>query len=486
MPNNFRLTGNVYVSKEGSDANSGLTPELPKLTVQAGLNTLTTGQTLVIGAGVYQETITRDYTFLTVNIIADGYVVMEGSGVNSFNSTATNVGTVSFFGIEFRNYFSLNHNNNASTFTCNYTNCVIKSNILAISNQLALIFTSCQFINSVMKFTNGVTSYMANLSYDKCIFINSSQDAWEIASVPGGTSIYNHTQVLKNCYIDSNSLIRLRAQSNYTTGAPIAFQPNTGNIINNNLQGRILFPWAGAVSGFNSFNIPLTLTQAKIDYPTYFFNSFSSAPKFNDPLNLNFTLQSDSPHIRAASDYTNIGGTEYAVYKSATSTEFTSGATISGLTLRGNNSYTITSSPTAGTIETAPISLQWPATKPLTKLEWAGVLEFNKSITAGTFGNNNVPDWDTYTSGAGASPDRLTVRMRYSTQQTQPTTSGQWDNGGYWTAGNYELFEVNSKPKVDSNGKGNGDPTYIESTGLGDIVPTWIQLSIKLIDTYNP
>jgi len=80
----------------------------------------------------------------------------------------------------------------------------------------------------------------------------------------------------------------------------------------------------------------------------------------------------------------------------------------------------------------------------------------------------------------------LTVKMRFSTQQTQPTTSAQWDNGGYWTAGNYELFEINAKPKVDNNGRGNGNPNYIESSGLGDIVPTWIQLSIQLIDTYNP
>jgi hypothetical protein len=76
--------------------------------------------------------------------------------------------------------------------------------------------------------------------------------------------------------------------------------------------------------------------------------------------------------------------------------------------------------------------------------------------------------------------------MRYSTQSAQPTTNSEWDNGGYWTAGNYELFEINAKPKVDVNGKGNGNPDYVETGSLGDLVPTWIQLNIKLIDTYNP
>jgi hypothetical protein len=42
------------------------------------------------------------------------------------------------------------------------------------------------------------------------------------------------------------------------------------------------------------------------------------------------------------------------------------------------------------------------------------------------------------------------------------------------------------KPKVDSNGIGNGDYTYIEFVGFGDLVPTWIQLDIKLRNDYNP
>jgi len=55
MANNFRLTGDYYVSKEGSDANSGFTPDLPKLTVAAGIALLTTSnKTLVIGTGIYE------------------------------------------------------------------------------------------------------------------------------------------------------------------------------------------------------------------------------------------------------------------------------------------------------------------------------------------------------------------------------------------------------------------------------------------------
>lgn len=492
MANNFRLTGDYYVSKEGSDSNDGLTPETPLLTVQTALNKVTTGVTrrIIIGSGIYKESLSKSLSAgATMYVISDGYVVFEGIGTDEvlLNPGSSGANNYYFIGIEFRNYSQINFAGTPVTVNSFYfIKCIIKNNLLHSVNNgnYSLYFDSTIFINSTFKFAIASISRLFILSYDKCIFINSSQEAWELFT--GGINQYNHTTAFKNSYIDSNSLIRIKGDANPTTGVLSGNSTTVGNVINNNIQGKVVFPWTGAVSGINTWNVSISYAQAKIDYPTYFFNSMSADPKFNDPQRLNFTLQSSSPHIKAASDYTNIGSTEYAVYKSATSTEFTSGATISGLTLRGNNSYTITSSPTPGTLETAPISIQWPAIKPLTKLEWSGVLEFNKSITAGTFGNNNVPDWDTYTTGAGASPDRLTVKMRFSTQQTQPTLSSHWDNGGYWTAGNYELFEVNQKPKVDSNGKGNGNPDYIETTGLGDIVPTWIQLNIKLIDTYNP
>lgn len=498
MPNNFRLTGDYYVSKEGSDSNDGLTAETPLLTVQAALNKVTTAvnRRIIIGSGVYRESLSKTMNAgFTIYLVADGYVVFEGVGSDElFLIAGGSQNTIYFIGIEIRNYNQITFGGSPGTIHFFYfTKCIIKNNLLLNSasvSQFRIYFDSVIFVNSILKISSIVISQVTELSYDKCILINSSQDPWEISGYAGNgfLSTYNHTSVFKNTYMDSNSLIRIRSISNNTNGVLFSVTVATlaANVINNNIQGKIIFPWTGAVSGINTWNVPISYAQAKIDYPTYFYNSMSADPKFNDVQRLNFTLQSSSPHIKAASDYTNIGGTEYAIYKSATSTEFTSGATISGLTLRGNNSYTITSSPTPGTLETAPISVQWPATKPLTKLEWAGSLEFNKSITAGTSGNTNVPDWDTYTTGAGASPDRLTVKMRFSTQQTQPTLSSHWDNGGYWTAGNYELFELNQKPKVDSNGKGNGNPAYIETSGLGDIVPTWIQLNIQLIDTYNP
>jgi hypothetical protein len=473
MPNNFRITGDYYVSKEGSDSNDGLTPETPKLTVQAGLNLLTTAnKILVVGSGVYSESIAKTFN-ATSNIIADGNVILNGNNkqFSIANVLAATALTVTWDGFTFSNYNSIN----TGVVGINAQNSYYRNSTFINCNEFSMLLTNgvsyvtnCKFINILNVHLAPFTGSPLYILYS--IFINSVCRFFS-----SNVAQYGITLTFANNYLDSTS--------------PLSILNITSILINyNNIQGKIAVFANGVVSGANSNGVALSFAQHRIDYPTYNVNSISADPKFNDVRNLNFTLQSDSPHIKAANDFiSNIGGTEYAVYRSASSTAFTTGATISGLTLRGNNSYTITSSPTPGTIETAPIQVQsFPGTRPLTKLEWVGNLEFNKSITAGTAGNNNVPDWDTYTSGAGASPDRLTVKMRYSTQSAQPTTNSEWDNGGYWTAGNYELFEINAKPKVDATGKGNGNPDYVESGGLGDLVPTWIQLNIKLIDTYNP
>jgi hypothetical protein len=74
--------------------------------------------------------------------------------------------------------------------------------------------------------------------------------------------------------------------------------------------------------------------------------------------------------------------------------------------------------------------------------------------------------------------------MRYSTQTVQPTTSSEWDNGGYWTAGNYGTFEWNTKPSIDNAFVGNGDPAFNAAATPTFLNVTWIQLKVKLRNDY--
>jgi hypothetical protein len=475
MANNFKLIGDIYVSKEGNDANSGLTPDLPKLTVQAALNLATTGnKTIIIGSGVYAEAITKSNTGLArLSILGDGTVVMNG--INSINSfTITNIvsgGSVYISNIRFISYSILSFSPIVNTpTTVTFENCVVSSNLIinaisSINSLQAMVLKKCILLNLYLLTNNASNNLVATNGqfhiYDS-ILINCNSNGLSLNYAPFSC------QIFLNNYLDKTSLISTLAT---ITAANFNF---------NNIQGKIMMN-TGVYAG-----IALSFADHRTFYPTFNVQSISTDPLFNNAENLDFTLQAASPHIKAASDYiSNIGGTEYAKHYKANSTEFTSGATITDLTLRGDNSYTITSPATEGRIITAPLAVQsYPATKPLTGIIWNGSLEFNKSLTAGTQGNQNVPAWDTYTTGAGANPDRLKIKMRYSTQSASPSV-GEWDNDGYWAADTYQLVEVNMKPKVDSNGVGNGDQTYIEFTGLGDLVPTWIQLDIKLRNDYN-
>ena len=113
MAHNFKLTGTYYVSIDGSDSNSGLTKDLPKRSIQAGLNLMTTGTTLIIGTGFYRESISRSFTAGTYTIIADGLVTLSGNGSNNFvlgGSSSTSI-TISITDITFINYSYISINN---------------------------------------------------------------------------------------------------------------------------------------------------------------------------------------------------------------------------------------------------------------------------------------------------------------------------------------------------------------------------------------
>lgn len=84
-----------YVNKSGSDANNGTTPTLAKVTIQAGLNLMATGDSLVVGSGSYAERVTLA-TDKSLTFYADGVVVMDGTSLSGSGyalSFATGQGT---------------------------------------------------------------------------------------------------------------------------------------------------------------------------------------------------------------------------------------------------------------------------------------------------------------------------------------------------------------------------------------------------------
>src|SRR5438270_5124807 len=90
--NNFRLTGTYYVSKAGSDSNSGTSPDSPKASIGATLALVNANnQTIIISSGTYEEALTRIGTAYTgLNIFTDGNVTIQGDTTNAISIVGIN------------------------------------------------------------------------------------------------------------------------------------------------------------------------------------------------------------------------------------------------------------------------------------------------------------------------------------------------------------------------------------------------------------
>jgi len=487
MAYNFKLTGDYYVSVDGSDSNNGLTKDTPKRTVQAALNLATTGsRTIIIGAGVYKEALLKSSTVVNMDFFADGNVVFESPSQNSTISFSVN-GTIRFYDIVFLNYNQITaYLGGASGPTIQFYRCKLYNIFLSGA------YVNFYLINSIVINLTGTsvgnvsfTTFSIGSIYVNSIFTSNNQiinsyfnESCFLSSVNISAANFNYNNIRCSIIMNSASTVTTGVyQDVYGRYYDLSITTSTGD-------GGVSTPFGRPYTNGAAFSF----ATHRILYPTYNVNSFSADPKFNNIEAQDFTLQVTSPHIGRASDGTNIGGTKYANRYAAKGAEFnTSAVSVTGLAFTGND-WSI-SGGTTGEVVSAPILISATA-KVLQKISYNGLLEFNKSITGGTAGNRNVPDQEVYDSTAqppnvtGANPDRLVYYMRYSTQTSQPSADAQWDNGGYWTAGTYGTFEWNTKPTIDNAFLGNGHPSFNSGVTATSLNVTWIQLKVKLRNDY--
>ena len=437
MANNFRLTGNAYVSKAGSDPNDGLTKDTPKASIGGAFAVINTGN-LVIGSGTYEESLQLKGG---VTYLADGNVKLKGSGSNNLTNSGVNA-TLSNLTVE--NYLSI------TVAAIRFTNCLVLNTagvtaINAGNNGVHnnTIFYNCNFQAGNTVFTN-------------CIFIN--------CNVYGAQFI--------NCYFNAYSTYRATS---------------TANQDYNNIMCR-MFNNAGAAYA------NLAAYQADPANTGLNGNSINQQPKFNNSEKLDFTLQYDSPHIGAGQGATNIGGTSYAkpfVANVSPQWNVNTGAIISSsdgatpdLVLNGTD-YQIAPGKTKGTITSAPIRL---SDNPviISQLMYNGFMLYNKSLPGGSATNQNVPDANVFPNAggvAGANPDRLSMELRWTTDDIQPASETDWLNQYTTAAGAFIKVEINRQPFVDALGYGNGSASFNAGANY-QISAIWIQLRITLTNEY--
>lgn len=452
MANNFRVTGEYYVSKAGNDSNDGLTPDTPKLTVQAGINLALNhnDNKIIIGTGVYKEAINVSNQIFT--LVGDGLVILQGNGSNSFDlgiyssrTTLSNITLTGYGQIQFSN------------------------------SQPALVLTNNSLIRNVP--IKGIGGTLQLYSGSKLINVDAS-----LATFTAGGRLENATLIncvvptlliCKNTYINQASTIAFLKEV-----VPAGFNYNCirGNIIMN--------------TGSNTENDGRSLNLAlhKAAYPTFNTRSFSADPKFRNVHKQDFSLAIDSPLLNTADNAVgNIGDNYFgqSYYNDSTQLKESGGAIWTNL-IQELGDIKVGGGGSSGTLLTAPLVVASYMAE-VEKINYIGALNFNKSVAAGQLENSQVPDQTVYANtdvSGGGNPDRLTFEARWSSKQDAPTVDADWDNQFYIAAGSFARFEWNQKPMLDGAGVGNGAIEYNISTSA-PIAARWIQIRITLRNDYQ-
>lgn len=460
MAHNFQKTGTYYVSKAGSDSNSGTSPDAPKLTPQAAINAAATDNTLrtiVIGSGYYTGSLTIGNR--NVMLVADGIVIVDlnlGNYTTNSNGGATSGGAN---GVWFINGSVVSA---VSSGGSSFTNCIFETNFVT-NNTFIYSFISSLLINISIVGTNRNFNLCTLINVNHTTagigsFTNSIANSGCLLSVTTSTAANFNYNCLNNC------AIRMNYASTVTSGI---IQDNIGNYYDLSIagtggSGTIGDPyWRG-----NTQNTSFLLTAHKVAYPTLNVNSFNSDPLFNNASIGDFTLQPTSPCYKTGSSGATIGdlGIAKAKYVGVDYTPVVTNCV-------GTTDITVNGSGT-GIIETPWIQYNSYSIEAMGELKYTGRLKFDKSETLGTSKNTNVPDAVIYsndTSTQGGNPDRLVIELAWYTGGATPTVLADADNGGLAAAGTWTKFQLGLPP------------TFSAVTGVSNADPTWNRLDTQLV-----
>jgi hypothetical protein len=459
MANNFRQSGFYYVSKWGSDANSGTSPETPFATISRAIAVATTTRSIVIGAGTYEEAFNTGYGH---TLTPDGLVVLKGNSSNAL----TIQGPVNGMGlITIQDYATVNLN---AGFAAVVTSGAKFQNINTINfgaSSIRCDITSCIFINIAI-FNGAGTN---NLLYiDKSILINVTSMV--------GTGLEGIT----NSYTNGATQIRMRNRA----------------MTNCNIMGSI------TKTADNTNYDNLAAYQASVA-ASLVVNCFNLPPLFNNVQKGDFTLQANSPHIAKATDGGNIGGTSFAKTFTAAVSSIegdndnahnaflvANGAEYTNLVPSANGQDLIIANGfTEGSVRSGAMAI---AANPqaLNAIGYLGFLLYNRSQAGGSANNKNVPDGNVYYNAnngiGGANPDRLTLKIRTSTKPTKPAAdvNADWDNNGYAPAGMWLTIPWNETPAIDTSYRGNGEPDF-NAASSQPVTGMWLQVIVTLTNKYT-
>lgn len=376
MAHNFKriVSGAYYVSKSGHDSNDGLSPDTPKRTLSQS-NFPTSGSKIVVGAGHYTEGGFTNSNWYKV-LLGDGKVILDG--ITNPSNNPYPAGIVEYnINLEYRNM-------NVSARQCTIGGMILKNcTLIGYVSSSTLYF--CTLIDTILNSNGGSTINPYKSIIVRCTgevegVVNSYVDKLSSITMEGDTIFirncnYRGVIKLKGTYF-SDGIAKSYAVQDQLTGTP---QENSYTVGVNWFNSAQL-----TADGYTGGGLNTSLTNIA--------SCINRDPLFNNEALEDYTLQAGSPHINAADDGSNIGGTDVAISVINTDHNGTNIKVIPGPQIDTSipDSYKLNPGEIDGYIdyivkignkdlileEISPISL----------------LNFNSDQPEGSAGNNNVPD----------------------------------------------------------------------------------------------
>jgi len=501
MANHFNFPGDYFVSTlGGNDSNAGTSPDAPFKTIGAAVTAAQAAgdyKQIIIGTGVYQETIAMGSAYGYHTFQGDGEVYLEGTS-NTFALTGYH--RLNWFkNINFLNWaylYDTVEQQEGQFVDCSFRNIVKINDARQRYYQVYYSnYTRCTFEN-VGNFGGEVESG----TYNSCIFRNSNTINSVTYGSDGDTGITNaYSQRIMGCILDNPGAFvwagrcwngTIFINNVYTADTKVAFYDP--NLSSHTAQGNDYMGCGAAYGGFltygpsiydpigildnetGTFNTahPSHSAAAAVGIPAafkdcYYVNDIdyqsqlSGSGMFNNLADgIKFSTSSSVMYKAVHGPGMNpLGGTSPTVaygYESSSANPLhpMGGATWVGITTSSLGGFQIDGSEHSGSIISAVIDQGSPKV-----IDNIGI-----GFTTGT---PNAAAPSTYPSGSNNyNPTRYQYEMRYG-------------NASDLSSETYRIFEWGQIPKINSNGTGSGDQLF-HSGSSQNISARYLQLKITL------
>lgn len=302
-----RPSNAVYVAKWGNNTAGNGSRDRPYLTISAA-NThfgIQTGCILVLGSGVYRESLTVSNTQSFIAIIGDGDVTLDGTGIANLLTNSNNTNTL-FVGLKIRNHLNVGR---PQAMACtSYINCKIDTcdSVYATSEG----FLQGNTVSNCVKMTfdtSTVTGASGLIAFSRDKKNNTFVNIKNVLVSTNTPIFYNLYNIYKNCNIqhrfatatDYNLYHNCNFRFNATAGTqPVGLPEYSGNT----------YVPSGWMATRPTTPAAIQAGQVAAGFAgAGFANSLMSDPLFNNISLGDFTLQSTSPARNLAYEGTFVG-----------------------------------------------------------------------------------------------------------------------------------------------------------------------------------